>query len=132
MQLEESGAQTRHIDQRQHHQGDGGKSNVDSLNGHFVESALPFCEVGVQDITNEVVQVEEDEEEQGAEDRDAPGRKQIEGEIFDLQRRGEEAHINRDEAHSATELHDRALGFTTVTAQENLERKEDKKIRDFI
>ncbi len=131
-QLEESAEQTRQVDQRKHHQGHGGKSDVNSLDGHFVEDTLPCCDVGLQDVTDEVVQVEEEEQGHGADDRDVPGGKQIEGDVFDLQRRGEEAHIDGDEAHSMTELHHRALGLAAVAAQENLEKIDDKELNSEI
>lgn len=123
-QLEESGAQAGHVDQGEHHQGDGGKGDVNDLDGHLVESALPCGDVGVQDVPCGVVQVEEEEQAQRAENWDAPGGKQMEGEVFDLQRRREEAHIDGDEAHSTTELHHRALGLAAVTAQVNLGTKD--------
>lgn len=54
----------------------------------------------------EVVYIEDDEQEDGAEDRDTPGGEKVEGKVFNLKRRRQEAHIDRDEAHSTTQLHD--------------------------
>ena len=103
-QLEVRGAQTRQVDQRQHHQGHGGKGDVDGLDGHFVENTLPSFDEGMQDVPEEVVQVEYDEQRQSAGDGKLPGGKQVEGEVLDLQRGGEVAHVHGDEAHSATQL----------------------------
>lgn len=80
----------------------------------------------MHDITDKVVEVEEDEENQCDEDGRAPGRKQIKGEIFNLPRRGEQTHIHRTEAHPATHCQDCALGLTAVTAQEHLHKKDDQ------
>lgn len=60
----------------------------------------------MEDVVDEVVQVEDDEQAKGAEDRDTPRGKQIEGEVFDLQRGGKGAHVDRDEAHLSAELND--------------------------
>lgn len=72
---------------------------------------------------DKVIQVEDDEQASGAEDWDAPRGKQIEGEVFDLQRSGEGPHVNRDEAHLSAELSDRALRVATVAAQKYLQSR---------
>lgn len=70
---------------------------------------------------DEVVQVEEEEQSKGAEDREAPRGEQIEREVFHLQRGGEEALVHRDKAHLSAELHDCALGSAAVAAQKYLQ-----------
>jgi len=124
-QLEERGAHAGQVDQRQRHQGDGGEGGVDGLDGHLVEDALPCRDVGLQDVAQEVVRVEEGEQAQGAEGGEAPGGEEAVGEVLDLQGGGEEAHVDGDEAHAAAELHHRALGRAAVAAQQNLERDDD-------
>lgn len=77
----------------------------------------------MDDIVDEVIQVEDNEQAKGAEDWDAPRGKQIEGEVFDLQRSGEGAHVDRDKAHLSAELSDRTLGTATVAAQKYLQSR---------
>lgn len=125
-QLEESGTQPGKVNQCQHHQGNGGKGDVHHLNGHFVEKALLFHDVRLYDVPEEVVQVEDDEEGQGADYRDAPGGKEVEWDVFNFQRRGEETHINRDEAHPVTDLLHCILSLLTVAAQENLKKRRSR------
>lgn len=55
---------------------------------------------------DEVVQVEDDKQAKRAEDWDTPRGKQIEGEVFDLQRGGEGAHVDGDKAHLSAEPSD--------------------------
>lgn len=76
-QLEHSSAQTRQVDRCQHHQGHRGEGDVDCFDGHFIEQTLVLCDEGLQDVTGEVVQVEDDKQGQGADDGQSPGRKQV-------------------------------------------------------
>lgn len=121
--LETSSQQPGQVDQRKRHQGHRRERDVDHLNGHLVEDALPRLHEGVEDVVEEVVQVEDEEEAEGAEDREAPRGKQVEGEVFDGPGRGEEAHVNGDEAHLSAELRDGALGSAAVAAQKYLGRR---------
>lgn len=123
-QLEVGGAQTGQVNQCQRHQGHRGEAEVHSVDGHFVESVLPRRDVGMQDVPGEVVEVEEDEQRQGADEGDAPGGKQIERLVLNLQRRRKEARVNGDKTRPVTDLFHRVLGLLTVAAQKNLQKTE--------
>lgn len=66
MELQGSGTQAGQVDQRQQDQGRAGQREVDHLDGHLLEHALPLRQRGLQDVTGQVVGVEEDEEHECA------------------------------------------------------------------
>lgn len=84
-QLDDGGHHTRQVDQGQHHQSHAGQCYVHRVNGQFVEHVLTLGDVRVQDVPDEVVEVKEDEEEKQTEDRDVPGRKEMEGKVLNVQ-----------------------------------------------
>lgn len=123
-QLQEGSHETGQVDQSQGHQGHRGECHIYHLHRNFVEFALPCRGVRVDDVTKEVVGVEEEEEAEGGETWDAPQGEEVQGGVLYLLGRGEAAHVNRDEAKIAADLEYSALGPTAVTANRHLDSKE--------
>lgn len=84
IQLEGGCKNARQVDEGQHDVGNTRQCGVDDLDGHLVELVLLVPNVGVQNLPDKVVGVEADEEAQGQEDGNLPGREEAQRNILNL------------------------------------------------
>lgn len=82
VQLKDGCEHSRKVDQGEHDVGHARQGGVDDLYRDLVEFVLLLSNVGMQDLPDEVVGVEAEEEAQGQEDGNLPGREKTQRNIL--------------------------------------------------